>query len=723
MRRLRLLFSLMICLGAGVAFSAEKPRVVAVRAQGPVQIDAVLDEPDWERAQLVDDLRTPEPVAGAPFPFETQVRILYDSDTLYIGVVARDPEPSKIRSEILRRDVSLRSQDRFNFAIDPFGEGRTGFFFSSNPNAARLDGLIEDGGGINLEWDGIWYADARVDETGWYLEVAIPFKTLNFDPDHPTWGVNFERIVPRVNLQGRFTAAEPAYDIFNTHVYGELAGLEGLDQGLGLDLVPFIALRDVRDKDQDRLYSKADPGVDIFYKITPSMTSTITVNTDFSDAPPDERQTNLTRFGLFFPERRDFFLQDAGIFRFAEFGTQTSRRTERRNGNPFFSRRIALAADGPLDIRTGGKLTGRAGPVTLGLLGTRVEGHDGINGKWLSAGRASVRTTENSSVGFIGTYGDPDRNAHNKVVGADYNYQSSEFLGNRRLDGSLWVQRSSTSGLDDKNGAWGARLTYPNDRWFWDVSAVGIQENFNPALGFVNRAGIREYRGQLRRRWRPHEDYWFRTYDMRIVPTITTGVDNRLHSVRLEIDPLFIDTTISDTFWLRGIYRHEDLDMDFEIRPGIIIPQDRYRMERVQFYLDTSRNRPFEFAVRLEYGRFFTGTSLETTFNFDWRVNKHVTLGGDYIQFLVRLPEGNFTTRIARFNADLAFSNRVFWTNLIQWDNESQLLNWNSRLRWIVEPGREVILVLDPSKRRDRRLQFDATRTESVLKLVWTQRY
>lgn len=723
MRRLGLPLSLLICLGAGLAFSAERPRVVAVRVQDPIEIDGVLDEADWERAHVIEDLRTPVPVAGAKFPFETQVRILYDSDSLYIGLRARDPEPSKIRREILRRDVSLRSQDRLNIGVDPFGEGRSGYFFSTNPNGARADGLIEDGGGVNAEWDGIWYAAARVDETGWFAEIAIPFKSLNFDPTKTSWGLNFERVVPRVNLQGRWSAAEPAFDIFNTHVYGELAGLEGLEQGLGLDLIPFIALRDVRDKDQDRQYSKADPGVDIFYKITPSLTSSITANTDFSDAPPDERQTNLTRFGLFFPEQRNFFLQDAGIFRFAEFGTQTSRRTERRNGNPFFSRRIALADDGPLDIRVGSKLTGRVGPMTVGLLGTRVEGHDGINGKWLSVGRASLRMSDASSLGFIGTYGDPDRDAHNKVVGADYNYQSSEFLGDRRLDGNLWVQKSSTAGLNDKSASWGARLSYPNDRWFWDASAVGIQENFNPALGFVNRAGIREYKGELRRRWRPESETWYRTYDVRIAPTVTTGVDNRLQSVRVELDPLFMDTTLSDTFWFRGIYRHEDLAADFEIRPGIIIPQDRYRMERAQFYLDTSRNRPFEFAVRLEYGRFFTGTSLETTFNFDWRMNRHVTLGGDYIQFLVRLPEGNFTTRIARFNADLAFSTSLFWTNLIQWDNESQLLNWNSRVRWIIEPGRELIFVLDPSMRRDRRIHFDSTRTESVVKLVWTQRY
>ncbi len=709
----------------GLAWSAladgTRPRLVAVAASGPIEIDARLDEPDWERAALIDELRTPEPVRGAPLPQRTEIRVLYDAGTLYLGLRAFDTEPDAISASIMRRDFTQRTEDRFTISIDTFHERRTGYLFQVNPNGARFDALIEDGGGLSEEWDGIWYARARIDTRGWVAEVAIPVKSLNFDPRRTTWGLNVSRTISRVNLEGRWASPDPSHPDHDVSHFGDLEGLVGLEQGIGLDVVASLAGRHVRERDEDRSFSKGDPSVDVFYKITPSLTSTLTTNTDFSDAPPDERRANLTRFSLFFPEQRDFFLQDSGIFRFAEFGSQATFRRQRVNGQPFFSRRIALAPDGPLDIRFGGKLTGRVGRVNLGVLTTRVESHDDVDGKWLSVGRATVNVLEESTLGVIATYGDPDSDAHSKLFGADFNYQSSRFLGDRILEGNLWAQRSSSSGPGDREAAFGARLTYPNDRWFWDVSAVEIQENFDPALGFANRTDIREYAGQLRRRWRPGGG--IRTLNAQVRPLIVTGTDGDLQSVTIEVDPFLIDTEISDTFWLRGIYRREDLLDDFEIRPGIVIPRDSYVFERVQLYFDSSRNRPFEAAVRVEWGGFFDGTRLDTSLALDWRPGRHLVLGADWERFQVRLPQGRFTTHIARLTADVAFSPWLTWTNLIQWDNETEDLTWSLRVRWIVEPGRELVLVLDPSLRRDDRLSFDSTRTEAVLKLVWTQRY
>ena len=720
--------SLLVALAALCSPSAARPEAggrpgaLAVPAQAEISVDARLNEPAWDRAEPIDAFPTPEPVRGVPLSQRTEIRILYDSRTLYFGIRAYDERPSAIVASVMRRDMTQRTDDRIQIMLDTFGDRRNGYLFVVNPNGAKVDALIEEGGGLNRQWDGIWQARARIDAQGWVAEIAIPVQTLNFDPGLESWGMNLVRTIPRLNQDGRWASSDPAHNLYDPTHFGELGGLRGLEQGRGIDAVPGLILRNVRQARTGRTYTRLEPAADVFYKINPSLTAVLTTNADFSDAPPDERRANLTRFSLFFPEQRDFFLQDSGIFRFGEFGEQTSFfMHRRRNGQPFFSRRIALSDEGPLGIRFGAKLTGRAGPFNLGALTTRVESHDETDGRWLSVGRASLRLDEKSTLGVLGTFGNPESDAHAKLWGADYTYRTASFRGDRLLEGNLWAQKSSTTGLDGREAAFGARLTYPNDRWFWDLSAVEIQENFSPALGFANRTGIREYYAHFRRRWRPGGN--IRTLDVQFRPNLVTGVDGGLQTLELDFDFFLIETEISDTLWLRGIQRREDLLDDFEIRPGIVIPRDSYTFERVQFYLDTSRNRPFEFALRLEWGRFFTGTRLDTAFMFDWRPSRNVTLGAGYERFRVRLPQGDFTTRIARLSVDFAFSPRLSWTNLVQWDNESEDLSWHTRLRWIVRPGRELVFVLDPSFDRDRDLRFDSTRTESVLKLLWTQRY
>ena len=715
-----------------------RPQARAVRIERAPVIDGRLDEPEWALADVIDDLRLTEPIEGAPASEDTEIRILYDQSYLYVGVRAHDREPEGIVATALMRDASHRGDDRFMLMIDTFRERRAGYVFSVTPTGSRWDSLLEDNRGFNMQWDGIWYASSRIDEGGWWTEIAIPFKTLNFDPDGDTWGLQLARGIARRNESSRWATIDQDVFLFDVAHFGDLSGLQGLGQGLGLDVVPSLVIRQNRDNEDgsvpgnpdpaSRVTDKVDPAVDIFYKITPSLTSVLTANTDFSDATPDKRRANLTRFSLFFPEQRDFFLQDSGIFRFGDFGFSGSREGSppRVNGQPFFSRRIGIEEGGPLDIRVGGKLVGRMGPVNLGMLSTRVESYtdadlEKIDGKWLSVARASLNLFEESTVGLISTYGDPSANEHNKLFGADFNYRTGHFRGDQILEGKLWLQKTSSDDSDGRDAAFAARLSYPNDKWNWSVNTTKLEENFNPALGFANRTGIREYSGRLRRRWRPG-GYW-RTIDVEARSKVTTGSNDELESVRMVFEPITLQSDFGDFFGLRYIHRLEDLLEDFEILEGIVIPQERYRFDRVQFWLDSSRSRSVEVDLRLEYGEFFSGTRFDTKLGVLWRPNPHMFLSLEYEQFQVRLPEGDFTTRIAVVEANLSFSTSLFWTNLIQWDNETDALTFNSRLRWIIEPGRELILVLDPFFHRDDRLKLTSTETEMVAKVIWTFRY
>ena len=700
----------------------QRPFLRAERTAVPPIIDGDLTDEVWTLGAPIRDLFVDQPVEGDPLPQKTEIRILYDDDALYVAAWCYDTEPDEITASLMRRDASPRNQDFIMILLDPFGERRSGYVFAVTPITTLWDALIEEAGSVNREWDSIWYAQARRNGEGWVVEIAIPLKSLNFPEDRSTWGFNIARGIARYNQTGRWANALPHAFLFDPGYFGDLGGLEGLEQGLGIDAVPALALRQIRNNSESRVNEEADPSLDLFYKITPSLTSVLTVNTDFSEAEPDKRRANLTRFSLFFPEQRDFFLQDAGIFNFGDFGTFRGPNTRSKvNGQPFFSRRIALDEDGPLSLRIGGKTTGRIGPLNVGMLSTRVEGHGEVNGKWLSVARGYLNVLEESRLGFIATYGSPDTNEHNKLYGGDFNYRSSSFLGDKILEGSLWAQKTSSPESKDRDAALGASLTYPNDRWNWRASATEIQADFNPALGFANRRGIREYQGSLKRRFRPGGT--IRRVDVGGDVELITGTDNDFESLTLNADLFFMETEKGDEGRVRVVYRREDLLEDFEIREGIIIPKDHYRFDRYNLKLDTSRYRQAELTVELEFGQFFTGTRVDILTSFEYRPSPHFSLLAEYEQFQVRLPEGDFTTRIARLGIDVAFSATISWRNLIQWDNETDELTVNSRFRWIIKPGRELFVILDPSFLREDRLRLTSTTTDLVLKLLWTFRF
>ena len=253
------------------------------------------------------------------------------------------------------------------------------------------------------------------------------------------------------------------------------------------------------------------------------------------------------------------------------------------------------------------------------------------------------------------------------------------------------------------------------------MRATEIQENFNPALGFANRKAIRDYDGNIRRRWR--SSGLLRTINILLEARLVTRTDNDFQTLIVDFFPVMIESDIGDRFRIGVNYTREDLLEDFEIRKGIIIPKDHYRWDRYKIEFRSSRNRPVEVTLVLDYGQFFTGTRFDTTLTVQWRPSEHVALGTEYEQFQVRLPEGDFTTRLVRVNFDFAFNANISWTNLVQWDNESELLGWASRATWIIEPGSELVLAFDPFFRRDDRLEFDATETQVALKLLWTFRF
>ena len=496
------------------------------RAQSAPVIDGRLDDDAWKNAAVVDDFHQTSPSDGATPTEITIVRVTYDDEYLYIAADLRDSDPSGIRAKQMIQGKMIFSDDRFWVTLDSFNNKRNDYFFQVNANGVRRDALRENNARFIDEWATIWVAESAVNENGWTTEIAIPFKSISFAPDAGTWGINFGRGIVRKQEFNMWSSHErqdwPAYG-------GEVSGIEGIQQGRGLDVVPSINVSQQRDLVLGGDSSGFEPSLDVRYRITPSLSATFTLNTDFSTAEVDEQQIALDRFSLFFPEKRDFFLQDAGIFEFGNIDT---------NGRPFFSRRIGLSSEGEaVGIDGGIKLTGRVGDFNVGTLAIRQEAIGDVKATDLFVARGSYNVLDESAVGFIMTHGDPTSNETNSVIGVDFLYRDSDGPFGEILTGKFWAQQSRSSNRDGNDQAFGAQLEIPSDKLQVYAGAQYIEENFHPALGFVNRAGIRRFDTGVRYRIRPEAGMW-RALNSRIDFTHITDMNGDILSQKTKIRPI-----------------------------------------------------------------------------------------------------------------------------------------------------------------------------------------
>jgi hypothetical protein len=603
------------------------------------------------------------------------------------------------------------SDDRFWVTIDSFNSKRNDYFFQVNANGIRRDALRENNARFIEEWAAIWHAESQVHENGWSTEIAIPFKSVSFAPESDTWGINFGRGIVRKQEYDLWSSYErqdwPAYG-------GEVTGIGEIEQGLGLDVVPSVNASQSRDLALGEETNGLEPSLDIRYRITPSLSATFTLNTDFSTAEVDEQQVALDRFSLFFPEKRDFFLQDAGIFEFGNINT---------NGRPFFSRRIGLSEDGdPVGIDGGVKLTGRVGDFNIGTLAIRQEAFGDITAKDLFVARGSYNILDESAVGFIMTHGDPTSNESNQVVGFDFLYRNSDGPFGEILTGKFWAQQSKSSDLDGDDQAFGANFEIPSDKLSAYVDLQHIEENFRPALGFVNREGIRRLGTGMRYRTRPETGFW-RAINHRADYFLTTDMDGKTLSQKIAIEPVGLYSNQDDYFFLRWSRNREVVLEDFELFDRLNVPTGDYEFDRYRAQLRTGMQRPLRAILSVEDGGYFGGTRLEKSVELQWRQSEHLFLGIAYTENDVDLPSGGFTSRLASLRSDIAFNARWSWSNLLQYDNTAEVAGINSRLRYLPEAGKELVLVLNHGATINPDNSFTSTDSDLNVKVSYIFRY
>jgi hypothetical protein len=681
------------------------------RTASPPNIDGKLDDAVWREAAFVDDFHQTTPTDGGLPTERTVVRVTYDDEYLYIAANMQDSDPLAIQAKQMIQGKMFYSDDRFWVTLDSFNSKRNDYLFQVNANGVRREALRENNARFIEEWATIWHAESRVHENGWATEIAIPFKSISFAPESDTWGINFGRGIVRKQEYDMWSSHErqdwPAYS-------GEVTGIGEIEQGLGLDIVPSINMSESRNLVLGESRNGFDPSLDIRYRITPSLSTTFTLNTDFSTAEVDEQQVALDRFSLFFPEKRDFFLQDAGIFEFGNIDT---------NGRPFFSRRIGLSADGEeVGIDAGIKLTGRIGDFNLGALAIRQEAYGDITAKDLFVARGSYNVFEESAVGFIMTHGDPTSNESNAVVGADFLYRNSEGPFGEILTGRFWAQESRSSDLDGDDRAFGMNLEIPSDRLMAFVDVQQIGENFRPALGFVNRAGIRRYALGTRYRVRPETGRW-RAINFRADYSRVTDMDGQMLSEQVALMPLSFYSHRDDYMFVRLERNNESVLEEFALFDRLNIPAGEYSFDRYRAELRTGMQRPVSVVLALEDGGFFGGDRLAKSVEFQWRQSAFFFLGLGFTENDVDLPSGSFTSHLASLRTDIAFNSKWSWTNFLQYDNTAELVGINSRLRFFPEAGKEIVLVLNHGAAVDMNNRLSSTQSDLNLKVSYTFRY
>jgi hypothetical protein len=654
----------------------------------------------WRTAPTIGALTQRQPDEGQLPTQRTDITLLYDQDHLYVGVVAHDSEPHRVIGTQMARDVSIASDDRVEILLDTFRDQRSAFYFATNPAGALVDGLVANGQ-LNADWDAIWDVRTRRTEEGWTAEFAIPFKSLSF-PSHGTvWGFNVTRHVYRRLEENRWSGARLDTQLYQLSEAGTITNLEGLTQGIGLDVRPFLAGRWLRtDGNPD---GSGEPGLDVFYNITPSLKLTATFNTDFAETEVDARQINLSRYSLLFPEKRSFFLQGAGVFNFASTGPEPAGGIPPTGADvyPFFSRRIGLLDGQEVPLDVGVKLTGTVGPTDVGLLSVRTGDLDDVVGeKTFLVGRVKRNLLEESYVGAIFTAGDPAEGQSGQTYGVDMRLATTRFLGRQNnfvVNG--YAVRSVNEGVSGRDWSYGFSAHYPNDKFNAQVAYREIQENFDPALGFVQRGNVRLFRAAGSYNPRPKNFLNVQQMFHDVYYTRFTRLDNgEVESWDLYVT--LLDWHLSSGDNLHGMFdfnpTYERLFEPFEISPGVVLLPGEYRFTRFRSnLLSTATKRRLSGSINLTYGGYWSGNAEQLTTSLTYKLPPQfaVTLGTN--QTFARLPEGDFIARIFTTNFSYAATPRLSFSNLVQYDNRSRNLGWQSRMRWTLQPGSDLFLAFN----------------------------
>jgi hypothetical protein len=681
-------------------------KVAATRVDAPPNLDGrVLDDPAWANAAPVTDFWQTTPDEGQPATERTEVRIIYTAEKIYFGVVCHDRQPSNMVISDSRRDSPLDETDCFQIILDTYRDRQNGFVFGTNPAGIEYDGQVTNegqgdsspsarqqagsGGGFNLNWDASWEVRTAISDSGWSAEFAIPFRTLRYARGSTqTWGVNFQRNLRRRNETAFWAPLPRQFNLFRLSRAGELQGLDITSQR-NLKIMPY-ALSNANRKFPAEKNTQWDGAIggDLKYSLTPSLTLDATYNTDFAQVEVDEQQVNLERFNLFFPEKRPFFLENAGLF---SVGTPGEVEL-------FFSRRIGIGPDGrEVPIVGGGRLSGKIGATNVGLLNMQTEAVDAITqANNFTVARVSRELPNRSGVGamLVNRQGTGERevngeNEYNRTFAVDGRWGIGQYT---LLSG--FAARTVTPGSANEQYAYKLAFTRDSKSWLLQQNYTEVAPNFNPEVGFLRRRSYRKTETLIFHRYRPQN--FLGLHEIR--PHVSyRGFWN--FSGFQETGFLHVD---SHWEWKNGYEVHTGINFTregitdaagFKIYPGVVVPKGTYDHREAQIVMNTNQGARLSFQSRFTIGGFFGGDRISSSgtlkFRAGERFNTELTLNRNDVD----LPAGSFVTNVVRTRVSYSFTPRIFVQSLLQYNDLDDVWSTNLRLGWLQSANTGLFIV------------------------------
>ncbi|MHB1193516.1 MAG: carbohydrate binding family 9 domain-containing protein [Longimicrobiales bacterium] len=676
--------------------SAPRPEARVTRTSARITIDGIPDEAAWSGAEPITDFVQSMPQTGMPASEKTVVRVMYDAERIYISVVCYDSDMSSLIVPSLEQDFETHDSDVLGIVLDTYMDRRNAFMFLINPGGAIKDvQAFDNSRNLNIPWEGVLDYGVAVLDSAWTVEVAIPFTTLRFAevPGEQSWGANFSRRIRRKNEDAFWSPLARRELLHKMSRAGTLHGLQDLRGGRNISVKPYFTASDASESltTSGAGDSGFDGGFDVKWGVTPRMTADATFHTDFSQVEVDQERVNLTRFSLFFPEKRDFFLENAGTFTFGDVTERNVRMgSSLSDFTLFHSRRIGLDAGGlPIPILGGSRLTGQAGAWNVGLLEMQTRSARGSAAENFAVARVRRNVLGESDVGavFVNRQATDGSGTFNRSYGVDANLH---FMGRLLINTYLAGTAQSEAATGD---AWAGRMAVAWRDKLWDVSTFVKQvgEAFDPGVGFVRRTGVRQT---------------YATVGAHPVPTLPKIQEmNPYGEVSYITDPsgllLNRDATagLSIAFGDGGSFatsytdRFERLDQEFKVRTGVVVPTGDYGFHESTVSYKSSAGRPFSASASLTTGGYYDGDRTSVGLGALWRPSRHLGFDLFVDRNDITLPDASFTADVYGGRINWALSTRFFTTAFVQYNAETDEVFSNVRVNFIHAPLSDIFLV------------------------------
>ena len=679
--------------------AAGRVTVRAVRLAEPLVLDGLLTDPVYSQVRAISDFVQQEPHEGQPATERTELWIFFDDTTLYLAVRCHDSEPERIIANEMRRDGNIFQNDNVQFAIDTFYDRRSGFSFQTNALGALRDQEIGDERTTNTDWNTVWDVKATRTDEGWSAEFAIPFKSLRYRASGAqVWGINMQRQVRWKNERSYLSGVPASYGGRGINKLSSAATLVGLavpPSGRNLEIKPYAISAVTTNRLASPVVSNdpsGDVGVDLKYGLTRGLTADFTYNTDFAQVEEDEQQVNLTRFSLFFPEKRDFFLEGQGIFQFGPSRETTfSGAATTLLPVVFFSRQIGLSRGQKVPILAGGRVTGRQGRYAIGALNIQTEEASAVDAAATNFSVVRLRRDflRRSAIGFIGTHRSPRvaGQQSNQVAGVD---AALAFYENVTINS--YYARSATPGRQGDDSSYLGQFQYGGDKYGVNVEHLAVGDAFNPEIGFLRREAFRRSYAQGRISPRPRSSTWLRKYSIEGSLDYIADPHGRLETRERQASWRFEFN--NGAFWWSDFTRsYELIKRPFEIAKGVVIRPGEYRFQWVQTTLFVPPQWLFTGRVNASTGAFYGGTRSEVGYDGRVEVTSQLAVEPRVSVNWVDLPVGRFATRLFGSRVTYTATTRAALSALIQYNSSNSTLSSNIRFRWEYRPGSDLFVV------------------------------